>query len=37
LIPGMTLTADVHIGTRSVMAYVIGGALRSVGEAMREP
>lgn len=37
LIPGMTLGADVHIGTRSVMAYVIGGALRSVGEAMREP
>ncbi|GJD34087.1 HlyD family type I secretion periplasmic adaptor subunit [Methylobacterium aerolatum] len=37
LIPGMTLTADVHIGTRSVMAYVVGGALRGAGEAMREP
>ncbi|MBV9077919.1 MAG: HlyD family type I secretion periplasmic adaptor subunit [Methylobacteriaceae bacterium] len=37
LIPGMTLGADVHIGTRSVLAYVVGGALRGVGEAMREP
>lgn len=37
LIPGMTLAADVHIGTRSVMAYVVGGALRGFGEAMREP
>jgi hemolysin D len=37
LIPGMTLTGDVHVGTRSVMAYVVGGALRGAGEAMREP
>ncbi|HKS90071.1 MAG TPA: HlyD family type I secretion periplasmic adaptor subunit [Stellaceae bacterium] len=37
LIPGMTLTADVHIGTRSVLRYIVNGALRGVDEAMREP
>jgi membrane fusion protein, hemolysin D len=37
LIPGMTLTADVHIGTRSVLMYIVRGALRGMDEAMREP
>ena len=37
LIPGMTLTADVHIGTRSILMYMVSGALRGMGEAMREP
>jgi HlyD family secretion protein len=37
LIPGMTLTADVHIGTRSVLMYLISGAMRGANEAMREP
>jgi hemolysin D len=37
LIPGMTLTADVHIGTRSVLMYVINGAVQGMNEAMREP
>ncbi|MBV9826019.1 MAG: HlyD family type I secretion periplasmic adaptor subunit [Alphaproteobacteria bacterium] len=37
LIPGMTLTADVHIGTRSLMMYIVNGALRGMNEAMREP
>ena len=37
LIPGMTLNADVHIGTRSVLMYIIEGALRGANEAMREP
>lgn len=37
LIPGMTLTADVHIGTRSVLMYMINGAVRGADEAMREP
>lgn len=37
LIPGMTLVSDIHVGTRSVLAYVVGGALRGAGEAMREP
>ena len=37
LIPGMTLSADVHIGTRSVLMYVVNGLLRGANEAMREP
>ncbi|SFI09180.1 HlyD family type I secretion periplasmic adaptor subunit [Bradyrhizobium sp. Gha] len=36
LIPGMTLTGDVHVGTRSVAMYVIGDMLRGLGQAMRE-
>jgi hemolysin D len=37
LIPGMTLTADIQVGTRSVFMYLIRGVVRGVGEAMREP
>jgi hemolysin D len=37
LIPGMTLQADVNVGTRSVAMYMLGGFLRGFGEAMREP
>jgi HlyD family secretion protein len=37
LVPGMTLDADLKVGTRSVAMYLLGGALRGVGEAMREP
>jgi hemolysin D len=37
LIPGMTLQADVNVGTRSVAMYFLGGFLRGLGEAMREP
>ncbi|MFE1600586.1 HlyD family type I secretion periplasmic adaptor subunit [Methylobacterium sp. ID0610] len=37
LIPGMTLTGDIHIGERSVLGYMISGATRRVTEAMREP
>src|SRR5262249_18466320 len=37
LIPGMTLQADVNVGTRSVGMYLLGGFLRGFGEAMREP
>ncbi len=37
LIPGMTLQADVNVGTRSVAVYLLGGFLRGFGEAMREP
>ncbi len=37
LIPGMTLTADIQVGTRSVFMYLIRGLVRGVGEAMREP
>lgn len=37
LIPGMTLTGDVHIGTRSILMYLVNGAIRGANEAMREP
>ncbi len=37
LIPGMTLTADVHVGTRSILMYLVSGAMRHLSEAMREP
>ena len=37
VIPGMALTADVHVGTRSLMMYMINGAVRGASEAMREP
>lgn len=37
LIPGMTLTADVHIGTRSILMYMVSGAVRGASEGMREP
>jgi HlyD family secretion protein len=37
LIPGATLTADIHVGTRSVFYYVFSGIARSYDQAMREP
>lgn len=37
LIPGMTLRGDVHIGTRSILTYLVSGAVRTFSEAMREP
>ncbi|MCG6205218.1 HlyD family type I secretion periplasmic adaptor subunit [Rhodopseudomonas sp. HC1] len=37
LIPGMTLTADINVGTRSVAMYVIGDMMKGLGQAMREP
>jgi HlyD family secretion protein len=37
LIPGMTLTADIWLGTRSVAMYLLSGVLRGYDEAMREP
>ena len=37
LIPGMTLMADINVGTRSVFKYMMGGFFRGMGEAMREP
>jgi HlyD family secretion protein len=37
LIPGMSLQADVHIGTRSVLMYVVSGAVKGMNEGMREP
>lgn len=37
LIPGMTLEADLKIGTRSVAMYMLRGVVRGYSEAMREP
>ena len=37
LIPGMTLQADINVGTRSVAMYLLGGVMRGFGESMREP
>ena len=37
LLPGMTLTADVKVGSRSIWDYVMGSMMRGVGESMREP
>lgn len=37
LIPGMTLTGDVNVGTRSVAMYLLSGIVRGFTESMREP
>jgi HlyD family secretion protein len=37
LVPGMTLTADINVGSRSVAMYMLRGVIRGVHEAMREP
>ena len=37
LLPGMTLTADIHVGQRSLFLYLIKGLVRTAVEAMREP
>ncbi len=37
LVPGMTLVADVVVGRRTIMAYILEGALRNMSEGMREP
>jgi hemolysin D len=35
--PGMPVTADIKVGTRSLLSYVSHGIHRSLNEAMREP
>jgi hemolysin D len=37
LIPGMTLEANLKVGTRSVAMYLLGGMLRGFSGSMREP
>jgi HlyD family secretion protein len=37
LVPGMTLNADLHVGTRSLFWYLVRGIVRGFDEAMREP
>jgi hemolysin D len=35
--PGMTIQSDIVVGRRTIMWYLLGGALRSGAEAMQEP
>lgn len=37
LIPGMTLTAELKVGRRSVMSYFLNPLTRVLGESIREP
>lgn len=37
LVPGMTLIADINVGSRSVFMYILRGVIRTLNEAMREP
>jgi membrane fusion protein, hemolysin D len=37
LVPGMALTADINVGSRSVFMYMVKGIIRGIHEAMREP
>jgi hemolysin D len=37
LTPGNTLTADIIVGRRTILSYIVEGALRTGSEAMREP
>ena len=37
LIPGMTLSADIHVGRRTLGLYLLEGFIRGADSAMREP
>ena len=37
LTPGMTLQADIVVGQRTILWYILGGVLHSGSEAMLEP
>ena len=37
LIPGMTLTASIKVGSRTVLSYIARGLLRNLNEGMRYP
>ena len=37
LLSGMTLQGDILVGRRTIISYIIEGALRTGAEAMREP
>jgi HlyD family type I secretion membrane fusion protein len=37
LVPGMTVTTDIVVGKRTIMAYLLEGAIRTMSEGMREP
>lgn len=37
LVQGTPVTADIQVGQRTLLSYLVRGALRSVDESMREP
>jgi HlyD family secretion protein len=37
LIPGMTVSADIKVGSRSVLSYFLNPVTRGLDESMREP
>jgi hemolysin D len=37
LLPGMTLTAEIVIGRRTVISYLLYPVMKGLDEAMREP
>ena len=37
LIPGMTLAAEIKVGTRSVISYILYPLMRGINESLREP
>jgi HlyD family type I secretion membrane fusion protein len=37
LVQGTPVTADIQVGKRTLLSYLVRGALRSVDESMREP
>ncbi|MGB1109825.1 MAG: hypothetical protein ACPG4N_05690 [Gammaproteobacteria bacterium] len=37
LIPGMTLSAEIKIGSRRVITYLVYPVIKALGESLREP
>lgn len=37
LLPGMTLTAEIKVGQRSVMSYILWPLIKTLNESIREP
>lgn len=37
LLPGLTLSAEIHVGYRSLLSYLLHPLTRSLSESMREP
>jgi len=37
LIPGMTMSAEVTVGRRSIISYFLNPLTRVLGESIREP
>jgi hemolysin D len=37
IVPGMPVTADIKVGKRTVLAYLLGRIMRVTSEGMREP